>query len=157
MNRAAAFLCLWAAAQACTAATTCRFVTGGAVAFGPYDGLSGAPVDTTLDLTITCSRDGGPQNTNLTVSLGLGNNGTSVTARRMTGPSGDLLTYGLFRDVSRSSAWGYTPAMDTVSQTISVPNKGSASATFSIFGRIPALQDVSAGSYSDRIQVTLTP
>jgi spore coat protein U-like protein len=114
-------------------------------------------VDTTLDVTITCSRDGGPQNTNLTVSLGLGSNGTSVTSRRMVGPGGDLLTYGLFRDVSRSSPWGFTPAMDTVSQTIAVPNKGSASATFSVFGRIPALQDVSAGSYTDRVQVTLTP
>lgn len=157
VNRAMAFLILLLASQTCMAATTCRFVTGGGVAFGPYDSLSGAPVDTTLDLTVSCSRDGGPQNVTLTVSLGLGTNGTSVTSRRMAGGSGDLLDYGLFRDVSRSSPWGFTPGVDTVSQTLSVPNKGSASTTFNVFGRIPAQQDVSAGSYGDRVQVTLTP
>lgn len=157
MNRAAAFLCLVLAAQTGMAATTCRFVSGAGVAFGPYDTLSGAAVDTTLNLSVSCTRNGGPQNVTLTVSLGLGRNGTSVSARRMAGGSGDLLSYGLFRDVSRSSPWGFTPGIDTVSQTLSVPNNGSASTTFNVFGRIPALQDVSAGSYGDLVQVTVTP
>lgn len=159
VNRAVTFLCLLLGTHACLAATTCRFVTGGGVAFGPYDTLSGAPVDTTLDLAISCDRQGGPQNVSVTVSLGLGNNGTSTNARRMAhaGGSGDFLGYGLFRDVSRSSTWGFTPGIDTVSQSLSIPNNGSASVTFKVFGRIPALQDVSAGSYNDSVQVTLTP
>lgn len=157
VNRAVAFLCLLLGTHACLAATTCRFVTGGGVAFGPYDTLSASAVDTTLDLSVSCSRSGGPQNISVTVSLGLGTNGISINARRMAGGSGDYLAYGLFRDVSRSSTWGFTPGVDTVSRTLSLPNNGSASVTFSVFGRIPALQDVSAGSYGDSVQVTLTP
>ena len=157
VNRALGFLCLLLGTHACLAATTCRFVTGGGVAFGPYDTLSASPVDTTLDLSVSCTRNGGPQRVSVMVSLGLGSNSTSINARRMLGASGDYLAYGLFRDVSRSSTWGFTPGVDTVSQTLSVPNKGAASVTFNVFGRIPALQDVSAGSYSDQVQVTLTP
>jgi len=152
-----AFLFLLLGTHACMAATTCRFVTGGGVTFGPYNTLSASPVDTTLNLSISCTRNGGPQKVSVMVSLGLGGNGTSVNARRMLGASGDYLAYGLFRDVSRSSTWGFTPGVDTVSQTLSIPNNGSASVTFDVFGRIPALQDVSAGSYGDRVQVTLTP
>jgi spore coat protein U-like protein len=143
--------------QACLAATTCSFVSGGGVAFGPYDTLSAAPTDSALDLRVSCSRSGGPQNVSVTVSLGIGSYGTSVSNRRMAGGGGDFLSYGLFRDVSRSGAWGFTPGIDTVSQTISVPNKGSATATFTVYGRIPSQQDVSQGGYSDTIQVTLSP
>lgn len=159
VNRTVICLCLLLATHACLAATICRFVTGGGVAFGPYDTLSDAPVDTTLDLAVSCNRQGGSQNVSVTVSLGLGNNGTSTNARRMAhaGRSGDFLGYGLFRDVSRSSTWGFTPGVDTVSQALSIPNNGSASVTFKVFGRIPALQDVSAGGYGDSVQVTLTP
>ena len=159
MNRALVFLWLLGAAQACTGATSCRFVSGGGVAFGPYDTLSASTADTALNLLVSCSRNGGPQNVSVTVSMGVGANGTSVNRRRManTGGTGDFLTYGLFRDVTRSSTWGFTPAIDTVSQTIAVPNNGSASVTFTVYGRIPPLQDVSAGGYSDTVQVTLTP
>ena len=159
VNRATVFLCLLMGTHACLAATTCRFVTGGGVAFGPYDTLSASPVDTTLDLSVSCDRNGGPQSVSVTVSLGLGSNGTSTNARRMahSGGTGDYLAYGLFRDVSRSSTWGFTPGVDTMSQTLAVPNKGSASVTFKVFGRIPALQDVSAGGYNDSVQITLTP
>lgn len=159
MNRAIALFCLLLGAQTCMAATTCRFVTGGGVVFGPYDTLSGATTDTALNLLVSCERNGGPQTVSVTVGLGIGSNGTSVNGRRMlhSGGTGDYLGYGLFRDVSRSSTWGFSPGIDTVSQSLSVPNKGSASAQFTIYGRIPAAQNVSAGYYNDLVQVTLMP
>ena len=158
MNRALTLLCLLAASQACMAATTCRFVTGGGVAFPPYDTLSASPADTALNLVVSCSRSGGPQNVSVTVSLGIGTNGTSVSNRRMfSGATGDYLGYGLFSDVSRSSAWGFSPGIDAVSQTLAVPNNGSASVTFTVYGRIPPQQNVSVGGYSDSVQVTLSP
>jgi spore coat protein U-like protein len=40
---------------------------------------------------------------------------------------------------------------------LNVPNKGTASATFTIYGRIPVGQDAMAGSYSDGVQITVTP
>jgi spore coat protein U-like protein len=159
VNRPLIFAFLLLGAQVCTAATTCRFVSGGGVAFGPYDTLSSASVDSSLNLLVSCNRNGGSPNVTLTVSLGTGINGTSVNNRQMahSGGSGDLLSYGLFRDVSRSSVWGFSPGIDTVNQTLSVPNKGSASTTFTVYGRLPAQQNVSAGSYGDTVQLTLSP
>jgi spore coat protein U-like protein len=157
VNKVVVWLCLLVGTPACLAATTCGFVSGGGVAFGPYDTLSAAPTDSALDFQVSCSRSGGPQNISVTVSLGIGTYGTSVSNRRMAGGSGDFLSYGLFRDVSRSGPWGFTPGIDAVSQTIAIPNNGSVTTTFTVFGRIPPQQDVSQGLYSDVIQVTLSP
>lgn len=159
MNRPLILAFILLGAQACMAATTCRFGSGGGVAFGPYDTLSTASVDSSLNLLVSCDRNGGPQNVTLTVSLGTGINGTSVNNRRMahSGGTADFLSYGLFRDASRSGVWGFSPGIDTVDQTLSVPNKGSATATFTVYGRLPARQNVSAGSYGDIVQITLSP
>lgn len=141
------------------AATICRLQSGGSVDFGPYDTFAATPADTTASVQVRCDRDGGPQNVSMTLGLGAGANGTSVNNRRMlqAGGTGDYLSYGLFRDVGRSSPWGFTVGVDAVTQMIAVPNKDSAIATFTIYGRIPAMQNVSVGTYTDRIQVTLTP
>jgi spore coat protein U-like protein len=73
------------------------------------------------------------------------------------GPAGGYMNYGLFRDVGRSAVWGFSPGVDTMGQTLSIPNRGSATATFNIYGRIPALQDVPVGSYTDSVTVTVSP
>ena len=140
------------------AATLCHFTTSGSIAFGVYDVLASTPNDTLADVTVTCERNGGPAGVVLTVRLSQGSNGTSVTARRMALIGGsDYLAYGLYRDVSRSSVWGFGDGIDTVSRSITLPNKGSASASFTIYGRIPAQQDVSVGNYSDSILITVSP
>jgi spore coat protein U-like protein len=154
----AALLLAYGAAQA---DTSCRLVSTPGIAFGVYDVLSPAPNDTLTNVLVSCERNGGPQVVTVTLRVGPGNNSNSVVARRMRQLSGgnDYLEYGLYRDVSRTSVWGVSDGVDTVSQTISiaVPNKGIQSGTFTVYGRIPALQDVSAGSYSDRVDLTLTP
>jgi spore coat protein U-like protein len=134
-------------------------VSGIALGFGPYDVFSALVVDSLTNIDVTCERSGGSQNVTIVMSLGIGTNGTSISARRLlrVGSAGDYLSYGLFRDSSRSSNWGSSPGIDTVSQTLTVPNNSSRSVTFTIYGRIPAQQDVPAGSYGDRIQVTVTP
>lgn len=159
MNRFAMLLCLLLAAGHASAATVCRLVSGGGMAFGTYDVLSTAPNDTLLQVAVTCERNGGPQGVTLTLRLGPGANGSAATARRMahTGGSGDFLNYGLYRDVARSATWGSTDGVDTVARALNVPNKSSASTTFTIYGRIPPQQDVSVGSYGDTVQITLTP
>jgi spore coat protein U-like protein len=159
VNKAIACLSLCIAAQAAGAATLCRFVSSGMAAFGPYDTLSAAPRDTVVTFQVRCDRNGGPANVQVDIGLGVGVGGTSPSSRRMrqVGGSGDYLSYGLYRDIGRSSVWGFSPGVDTVQQTLSVPNRGSALATFTIYGRLPPLQNVSAGSYTDSVQVTLTP
>ena len=159
MNRTVLLVCLWAAAQAAQAATTCRIVTVGSIGFGNYDVLATTPNDTLLGVTVACDRSGGPANVTVTVGLGAGANGSSVDARRMlqTSAPGDYLSYGLFRDVGRSSVWGNSNGINTVSRTLSVPNNGSASTTFTVYGRIPAQQNVAAGEYRDTVQITVSP
>lgn len=146
-------------AQSAWGATACRFSSSVPdMGFGSYDLLATAPTDTQLDVLIQCDRTGGPQNVTVDLGINQGTYGTSVANRRLGLAGGtDVLDYGLFRDAGRSANWGFTNGVDTGSLTLSVWNNGSATGTFRIFGRIPAGQNVSPGSYSDRIQLTLSP
>lgn len=141
------------------AATTCRFNSGAAMAFGLYDVLSATPDDSISTVSATCTRNGGPQNVTITLALSPGANGASVNTRALknAAPIGGSLPYNLFRDVGRSAVWGFSAGVDTMSQTLSISNNSSSTATFTIYGRIPALQDVPAGSYGDTVTITVTP
>jgi spore coat protein U-like protein len=70
---------------------------------------------------------------------------------------GEFLAYGLYTDAGRSTVWGFSSGVNTMSQSLSIPNKDTRSITFIIYGRIPALQVAAVGSYSDLVQVTVTP
>jgi spore coat protein U-like protein len=142
---------------AAPAATVCRLTSGGSLGFGTYDFFSASPNDSLVEVNVTCTRQGGPQHQTLLLRVDQGMNGTSVSARRLlhTGGSGDTLAYGLYRDVGRNSVWGTSDNVNTLSTNVSVPNGGSAVARFTIYGRIPARQDVSAGTYRDTVGVTL--
>jgi spore coat protein U-like protein len=146
---------LFAAASA-SAATVCRFASATSMPFGAYDVLSSISNDSQVDVTVTCDRSGGPQNTTMSLRVGQGLYGTSVNARRMgLAGGGDFLDYGLYRDAGRSSVWGTTDAVDTMQRSVTVPNNSSASTTFTIYGRIPALQNATVGSYFDSVDLTL--
>lgn len=157
MSRALMLLVLCLAPLAAPAAVVCRLVSGGSLGFGAYDYFSASPNDSLASVTVSCARDGGPQHNTLLMRVDQGVNGTSVSARRLlhTGGSGDTLTYGLYRDVGRTNVWGTTDNVNTVSATLTIPNRSSAFATFIIYGRIPAGQDVSSGTYRDTVGVTL--
>jgi Uncharacterized secreted protein len=156
VNRAI-LLALVLLAPLASPAAVCRIVSGGSLAFGPYDVLSSSPADSQVDVTVTCDRDGGPRNVTLTLLVDQGANGTSVNARRMvhTGGLSDALAYGIYSDPARSSVWGSSVGINTINAGLSLENKSSATAQFTVFGRIPAGQDVSVGNYSDTVQVTL--
>lgn len=156
MNRILA-LSLLVLAQAAQADIVCRATAGTGIAFGTYEVDSSVHNDSLMNLTVTCDRNGGPQFVTLAMRLGPGLNSGSAGTRRMAriGAPVDHLSYGLYRDVGRSSPWGTTDGVDTMVQTLDVPNKGSRAATFVIYGRIPAGQDVSAGTYSDSVQAII--
>jgi spore coat protein U-like protein len=147
------------AAMAATANASCGIVSGTSTNFGVYDVVSTAPTDTVATITVRCENlDAGNPNTSLTIAIG-GGSGGSVNGRRMrhTGGSTDILNYGLFRDSGRSAVWGATPNIDAMTQVVKVQNNRSAQALFTIYGRIPPLQDVTPGDYADQVQVTLSP
>jgi spore coat protein U-like protein len=69
----------------------------------------------------------------------------------MTGPGAFLLNYGLFTDATRTTNWGETVGTDTVSGTGT-----GATQIVTVYGRIPATQNVGIGGYVDTITATVT-
>ena len=110
--------------------------------FGEYDVFSSLAADITGSLSVSCDTD-----TPFQVTLGTGSG--SFTARQMrNGPS--VLIYNLYTDPTRLSIWG------DGSPGTSLLSISGTGATYTVYGRIPARQNVPAGSYADTITVTLT-
>lgn len=122
-------------------------ITTTAVNFGSYDPVvahASSPLDSTGSVVVTCTRGAGTR-----IDLGLGSNPSGST-RRMQGGS-DFLSYGLYQNPGRTTVWGSGP---TGGQTIATaPNKNAR--TFVVYGRVPAGQDVAAGSYNDIVLATI--
>lgn len=114
------------------------------LAFTPYDPTSGTDLDGTNSLTVNCTNG-----TTYDMGLDLGANDTG-TQRRMT-DSTDFLNYGLFQNSARTTSWGDTVGTDTVASTGTGVDQN-----FTVYGQIPASQNVPASSYSDTINVTVT-
>jgi spore coat protein U-like protein len=114
------------------------------LAFGTYTGvLTGA----TSTVTVNCTR-----NTTYNVGLSAGMaTGATVTTRKMTGPKPALLPYSLFRDTGHTQNWGNTVATDTVAGT----GNGTGQ-PLTVYGQIPAGQNVIPGNYADTITATIT-
>jgi len=122
--------------------------------FGSYDVFSAIPKDSTATINVTCNAPS--QNPNapipVTISLSPGNSGSFAQRQmqRLGGPEG--LAYNLFTTPSFSRVWG-DGSGDSQVQTNFVTRTTPWNAT--IYGRIPAGQNVSVGSYSDVIIVTI--
>lgn len=123
-------------------------ITTTPVAFGVYDPVVGhatTPLDGTGAVIVTCTKGAGTR-----IDL---NNGANATGgnRRMSAGGGNFLTYQLYQDTGRTTAWG---SGGSAGQTIGgAPSK--AARTFTVFGRVPAGQDVPAGSYTDTVVATI--
>jgi spore coat protein U-like protein len=158
--RALAALVVLAGAAPAYAQTTCNG-SNLSLAFGPYDVASPTSLDSQAVMTVTCTRTnipGVPPNPRVIVTVGVGASQTSgsIQNRKLgrTG-GGTALNYNVYLDAGRLSVWGNAPGTDTSSQTLSIPNKASRTASFTFYGRIFAGQDVSAGFYNDSLLVTV--
>jgi len=117
-------------------------VTG--VNFGSYDVFSNAALDSTGNIDVNC-----PSGVGYTMSLSPG--GGTQTQRFMS--SGNYtLNYNLYTAANRALVWG-----DATSGTVTVNGTGNGvTVNYGVYGRIPALQNVHAGSYSDIVTLELT-
>lgn len=128
-----------------TVQTACS-VTANPLAFGNYDPTSTTALDATTTLSVLCT-----VGTAFTVGLNAGTaSGATVTTRRMTNGA-STLNYALYREAGRTNNWGNTPGTDTPPATTAPV--GPASIT--VYGRVPAGQNVPAGGYADTITVTV--
>jgi spore coat protein U-like protein len=122
-------------------------VTTSAVSFGTYDVFSSVPNDSIGTVTYRC----GPPDRNITVMLGPGAS-SSFTPRTMV-KGAETMSYNLYRDSSRSTIWGDGTGGTSFYSLVDPPNNQDVVLT--IYARIPAGQDVSAGSYGDNISVVI--
>jgi spore coat protein U-like protein len=127
---------------ACTISTT-------AVSFGTYNVFTTSPDDATGQITYRCTAPRPPL-----VQIHLDKGGApTFNPRQMRLGSTDVLSYNLYLDSTRTTIWGdgtggtqfYTRVRPLPNQNINV----------TVYGRIPALQDVSAGTYTNSVTATI--
>jgi spore coat protein U-like protein len=128
-------------------------VTATGLNFGSYDVFSPVPLDSTASIGVSCNIPSNNPHAPLAViiSLNPGNSG-NFSPRSMQSAGADTLDYNLYTNASMSTIWGDGnggSSMQTAFVTSDMPWNAS------IFGRIPARQNVSVGSYSDIITVTI--
>lgn len=138
---AAALLLAFAAGGAEAACT----VSAQSVIFGNYDVFSGQPLDGIGNIAITCDIA-----TPYTLSLSTGSSGSF--ALRALANAGYRLNYNLFVDAAHATVWGDGSGGSAIASA-----GGSASTgNHTVYGRIPAGQNATVGSYSDSVTVTVS-
>ena len=137
--------CLWGSPvmAGCSVSTT-------GVIFSAYDVFSSTPVESVGYVDVRCT-----QRSNVLVQLSLGPSAVSggFIPRQMLKRSGtDRLNYNFYTKKNYRDVWGDGTG-GSVIQTMKVFSKASWKAT--IFGLIPARQNVSAGTYGDSMVVSV--
>jgi spore coat protein U-like protein len=138
---AAVLLAAPVAEAACTITTT-------AINFGTYNVFQGTPDDADGQITFRCTTF------EIFVRIELDRGGAPSFNPRQMRQGSEILTYNLYRDASRNTIWGdgsggtqdYRQLFVPANQNINVP----------VYGRIPAGQDVSAGTYTNVVTATIS-
>jgi spore coat protein U-like protein len=134
-------ICLFPAPvmAACTISTT-------SVSFGAYDVFNPAPRDSTGSVVFNCDR-----RDPITIALDRGG-APSFNPRRMLKVT-EPLNYNLYLNAATTIIWGDGSGGTQVHSDSRPPRNQNVTVT--IFGRIPAGQDVSSGSYTNTITATI--
>lgn len=145
-----AFLPLQACAASCA-------ITSPALNFGSYDPLAASNHDSTAVVNVSCTRTVTPSETvNYTLTSSIGSGLTYATRRMLNGA--EILNYNVYRNAARTQVWGNgTGGSFSITGSFILNNSNpTRNRNHTIYGRIPPLQDATAGSYSDTLVVTLT-
>lgn len=143
------------------AGITCLF-TSYALGFGNYDPSSASPTDGTGSVGFNCTdrtgSGGASQSVTVSLAIGAGSYGSLSTRQMQLIGSSDRLAYNIYRDSARSQIWGDGTSYSAGSITITgIPQLGSKTGAFTLYGRVPALQNSAAGSYTDYVTITVSP
>jgi spore coat protein U-like protein len=130
-----------------TVAQSCS-VSATNLSFGAY-AANGSAVNGTSTITTNCT-----VGTPFAISLDAGTGGGDLTTRQLAGSGTNRLNYNLYTDSARTAVWG-----DATGSSETVEGTGAGLATpiaNTVYGRIPAGQDVAPDTYSSTITVTVT-
>ena len=154
-------LCLAVAAlivAATAQGVTCSISTGG-LPFTAYSVYSATADTGNATISVTCNyeaSDHGTITVNYTVGLSTGSSNSFVN--RTMKIATDSLQYNIYTTNTYNVVWGDGTGGSSTqggSMTLSGTQKTKTN-TSTAYGRVPALQDVSVGNYTDNITVTVT-
>jgi len=123
----------------------CNISAGGTASdldFLSVTGNIAADIDASTNLTVNC-------NNGALYTIGLDDGGNFSAGRRMTNGT-QFVDYVLFRDGSRTQAWGALGSGNEYSGTGS-----NADQLVPVYGRVPSGQSVGAGTYNDTVTATI--
>jgi spore coat protein U-like protein len=109
-------------------------------------GVLRTALNATGSITVTCT-NAAPY----TVALDGGMSGASNPAQRKMAQAAEQITYGLYQDSGRAVPWGDSVGVSTKAGT------GSGLAqTLTVYGRVPAQNTPTPGTYSDTVVMTIS-
>lgn len=143
--RVASFVAILAALCGPGAAVAQCSVSTVGVAFGSYDVFHNAPLDSAGTVTVDCAAS-----VPYTVAISTGMSGTFVARTMLNGPN--ALQYNLYLDAARVTIWG-----DGNGGSSALGGTGTGlPVQHTVYGRVPARQNVRAGAYVDSLTVTVS-
>ena len=117
-------------------------VVGGSLNFDPYTSTDESTGQATFSYTCT-------NGTDITVTLGDGQNPQGGSRAMVRDGGSETLTYGLYKDSNHNDAWGLG------SEGIEVAETSAEEETVDVYGLIEVGQTPPAGTYNDVVQITL--
>lgn len=137
-----------------TVANSCLVTSTSNIAFGAYDPAdtnATANLDAQGSVNVRCTRG-----TVANVALGQGNNAaagsTCIGPLRQMAAGVERLRYDVYQNAPRTTTWG----CDTTNDQTFTSTSSILPTTLTTYGRIPAGQNVAAGSFNDTVTVTVT-
>ncbi len=130
------------------AKNTCS-ITAPNMNFGTYDIFSSTPLTSTMSFTVSCGN--GYQGGYVYINFGTGSSGTYNNRTMSNGT--DTLNYNIYADTAHTTIVGDCSGVTTCYYGYFPKHGGSGSAT--VYGLLPAQQNVSPGTYNDVVTITL--
>jgi spore coat protein U-like protein len=129
-------------------------VSATGVSFGTYNPVSPSALASTGSVTVSCSANGSGTDA-ATIALSTGSSGTYAARTMQSGTS--TLSYNLYDNAAETMIWGNGNGASVIYNfTISIQGSGTYQTTATVYGLIPAGQNVAPGSYTDTITVTVS-
>jgi len=148
--------CLFAAPALAVVTVNCT-VAASSLAFGVYNPLNTTATTSVGNLSINCSGSGsGSVSVTTAVTFSTGLSGTYATRKMFSGSN--ALNYNIFWSTAYTQVMGDGSggSFAGTAGPFTVFAGGSTPVTGTMYGRIPAQQDVVPGTYVDTVLVTVT-
>ena len=128
-------------------------VSAATLSFGNYDPLvthAATDLDVSQALSIKCTKGTAATSIDL-------DNGSNYSGGRRMKTGSNYLSYELYKNSGRTSVWSTGATNGVVPDTSTSKNSDLTvgGAALTVYGRVPQNQDVSSGSYSDTVVITI--